>query len=70
MTTFTIHTDDKDQLKAVKAVLKALKVKFDVKKNNEPFNAELISKIEKGKKEISEGKGIKMSAEDLENLWK
>lgn len=70
MTTFTIHTEDKEHLNAVKAVLKALKVKFEISKDDKPYNAEFIAKIEKGKKEIAEGKGIKMSAKDIDNLWK
>jgi hypothetical protein len=32
MTTFTIHTDDKEQMNALKAVLKALKIKFEISK--------------------------------------
>ena len=35
MTTFTIHTDDKEQMNALKAVLKALKIKFEVSKEKE-----------------------------------
>jgi hypothetical protein len=70
MTTFTVYTDDKEQLKAVKAVLKALKVKFEISKDDKPYNPEFIAKIEKGRKDILEGKGIKMSAKDIDNLWK
>lgn len=70
MTTFTIHTEDKEQLNALKAFMKALKIKFEMNKENKPYNSEFIAKIEQSKKEIQEGKGIKMSAKDIDNLWK
>jgi hypothetical protein len=70
MTTFTIHTENKEQLVALKAFMKALKIKFEMNKDDKPYNPEFVAKIEKGKKEIAEGKGIKMSTKDIDNLWK
>jgi hypothetical protein len=35
MTTFTIHTDDKEQMNALKAVLKVLKIKFEISKEKD-----------------------------------
>jgi len=69
MTTITIQSDDKEQLNALKAVLKALKMKFEVSQEK-TYNAEFVEKIDKSRKEIQEGKGIKLTSEDIDNLWK
>jgi uncharacterized membrane protein (DUF106 family) len=65
METVTIHSENKDQLKAIKAIMKALKVEFKVEKS--PYNPEFVAKIEQSKQEIKDGKGIRMKVEDL---WK
>jgi hypothetical protein len=69
MTTITIQSDDKEQLNALKAVLKALKMKFEVS-HEKTYNAEFIAKIDKSRKEIQGGKGIKLTSQDIDNLWK
>ena len=68
MTTFTVHTEDKEHLNAVKAVLKALKVKFEMSKEDKPYNPEFVAKIEKSKKEIAEGKTIRVSIDKLDEF--
>lgn len=55
----------KEQLSALKALAKAMKIDFEVKKS--PYNPEFVTKILDGSKEISEGKGTKIP---LEDLWK
>ena len=69
MTTITIHSDDKEQLNTLKAVLKALKMKFEVSQEK-AYNSEFVAKIDKSRKEIQEGKGIKLTSEAIDNLWK
>ncbi len=71
--TITAFTEDESQIEAIKAVLKALKIEFKITKhkNIEPtYNPEFVAKIKKGQKEIAEGKGIKMSIEELKALCK
>jgi hypothetical protein len=34
MTTFTIHTENKEQVNALKTFMKALKIKFEVGRNS------------------------------------
>ena len=34
------------------------------------YNTEFIEKIDKSRKEIQEGKGIKLTSQDIDNLWK
>ena len=68
MTTFTIHTEDKEHLKALKAVLKALKIKFEISKDDKPYNPEFVAKIEKSRKEIAEGKTTRVSIDKLDEF--
>lgn len=68
MTTITIQSDDKEQLNALKAVLKALKMKFEVSQEK-TYNAEFVEKIDKSRKEIQEGKGMILRMEELNSLF-
>ena len=52
MTTFTIHTEDKEQLNALKAFMKALKIKFEMNKEDKPYNSEFVEKIKESKGSI------------------
>lgn len=68
MTTFTIHTEDNEKSTALKIILKALKIKFEVSKENEsPYNPEFVKKILESKKQAKEGKTVQI---DLDDLWK
>ena len=68
MTTFTIHTEDKEHLNAVKAVLKALKVKFEISKDYKPYNSEFVDKIKESKKQHTNGEYTTVKKEDLKNF--
>lgn len=68
MTTFTIHTEDKAHLNAVKAVLKALNVKFEISKDDKPYNPEFVAKIIKSKKEIATGKTTRINIDKLDEF--
>jgi len=65
METLIVHPKNKEQSAALKAVMKALKVNFETKKN--PYNQEFVSEILKAKEDIKNGKGVKIAIEDL---WK
>lgn len=65
---YTVNTS---QIDAIKAFMKALKIKFEVAKEEEsPYNPEFVAKIKKGDKEFAEGKGIKMSLAEFKKLCK
>ena len=56
------YAENSSQIDAIKAFLKALKIKFEVAKEVEsPYNADFVAKIKKGQKDIAEGKGTEMS---------
>jgi hypothetical protein len=62
------HPENNEQLEAIKAVLKALKVKFESQKEEGPnYDPEFVKKVLEGKKEVEEGRGITIA---LEDLWK
>ena len=60
-----VKPENKEQLKAIKAVLKVLNVVF-ISEKEKPYNKEFVKKIEEGRKQIKEGKISKL---DTENLW-
>lgn len=65
--TVIIHTENKEQENALKAFAKALKMKFEVAKDK-PYDPEFVDKILQGDKDITDGKGIKMSADEFKAL--
>lgn len=64
---FTAYTEDLAQIEAIKAFMKALKIKFEVSKE-QPYNPEFVEKIEKSKQEFKEGKSTRVKKEDLQSF--
>lgn len=44
-------------------------MKFEVAKER-PYNPDFVAKIERGRQDYEEGKGIVMSLDELNSLWK
>jgi hypothetical protein len=65
----TAHTEDPSQIEAVKAVMKALKIKFEISKEK-PYNPEFVNMVLEAEKEIKQGKGLKVTSQEFDNLWK
>jgi inosine/xanthosine triphosphate pyrophosphatase family protein len=65
MTTFTVHSENKEQVNAIKAFMKALKIKFDVANNS--YDEVFVDKIKESEKQFSEGRFKKIETKDL---WK
>ncbi len=64
------HTNDVSQIEAIKAVMKALKIKFEIYKNktkDKPYNPEFVAKIEKSIAQAKKGDTYKI---DLDDIWK
>jgi hypothetical protein len=67
METVIMHPKNKEQLDALKAVAKALKVTFETDRNS-AYDPAFVAKVLAGEKEKNEGKkGLRV---DVENLWK
>ncbi len=67
MATFTIQTKDKNQSKVLKSFLKALGFEFHVDTKT-TYSKEFVEMIEKGEKEIKEGKTTSVKKEDLKTF--
>ena len=65
METVIVHPKNKEQLTALKAFIKALKIDFTTEQS--PYNPEFVKKILKGREDVKNGKGVKIAVEDL---WK
>ncbi len=65
METIIVHPKNKEQLSAIKAFIKALKIDFTTEKS--PYNPEFVAKIKRGQDQIRDGKVVKIAIEDL---WK
>ncbi|HYG37604.1 MAG TPA: DUF2683 family protein [Cytophagales bacterium] len=66
METIIMHPRNKEQVTALKAIAKALKVDFETEEANS-YNPEFTEKILQARRDIQNGKGVKI---DVENLWK
>jgi len=66
----TAYTDDESQIDALKAFMKALKIKFDLTKEKNPYDPDFVSKIKQGDEDMKNGKGRTVTLDELDNLWK
>ncbi|BAU55001.1 DUF2683 family protein [Mucilaginibacter gotjawali] len=65
METLIIQPKTKEQLTALKAFIKAMKIDFRSEKS--PYDPEFVEKILQGREDIKNGKGVRIATEDL---WK
>lgn len=63
------YTTYTSQIEALKAFMKALKIKFDISKE-QPYESEFVDKILQGDKDYEAGKTQKVTLDDLNKLWK
>lgn len=59
------HPANAKEMSAIKAFFEALKIKYEVAKDS-PYDPEFVKKIEKSRKQTSEGKTVKI---DLDDIW-
>jgi hypothetical protein len=65
METLIIQPKTKEQLTALKAFIKAMKIDFKSEKSH--YDPKFVEKILQGREDIKNGKGISIATEDL---WK
>lgn len=63
------HPGSDDKFEALKAFMKALKIKFEITKEK-PYDPEFVAKIEKSREDYKNGKGRKITLDELNSLWK
>lgn len=66
----TAYTEDASQIEAIKAFMKALKIKFELSGEKSPYNSEFVEKIKQGDEDLKSGKGRTLTMEELNELWK
>ncbi len=59
----------KKDFPVLKSLAKSLGFEITIEEEK-PYNPEFVKEILEAAKEVREGKGIKMSMEELDNLWK
>lgn len=65
METLIVHPNSKEQLAALKAVIKALKITFETKKSH--YNPHFVAKIKESQQQVKDGKITVIKTKDL---WK
>lgn len=65
--TFIIRPETTEQENALKAFIKALKMKFEVTKGN-PYDADFVAKIKESQKQAKEGKTTRVEKENLKEF--
>jgi uncharacterized protein DUF2683 len=65
METVIMHPESKEQLTALKAIAKALKVKFETEKSD--YSPEFIAKIRESERQIKEGNFITL--DPAKSIW-
>ena len=63
----TAYTSDAAQIEAIKAVLKALKIQFEVTKDT-PYSPDFVAKVRKSEQEFEEGNFISLKQEDIKQF--
>ncbi len=66
METLIVQTESKAQLKALKAFMKAMKIKFQ--KEEKPYNKEFIGKMAQAEEDRKAGRTTKIEPADILNL--
>jgi hypothetical protein len=69
----TAYPSNVSQVKAIKAVLKALKVEFEITKENSSANSsfykpEFVAKLKKGQQEYKNGDFVTIEKENFKNF--
>jgi hypothetical protein len=63
------HPSNANELSVIKAFFEALKIKFEVAQDT-PYDPEFVAKIERGREDYRNGKGIAISMDELKGLCK
>jgi len=66
MEAITIHPQNGEQLQAIKAVLKAMKIPFEkLKAKESPYDPEFVKMIKESEQQVKEGKVTYLSMDEL-----
>lgn len=63
------HPSNEQEMNTIKAFFEALKIKFEVAKEP-PYDPDFVAKIERGREDYKNGKGITLSMDELNEICK
>jgi len=63
---FIVHPTTPEQTNALKAFIKALKIKFETTSNKSSYNPDFIAKIKRSEDDFKNGRFSSVNANDLE----
>jgi len=66
---YIAHPANSEQVTALEAFMKALKIKFEVRIDS-PYDPAFVDKILQGETDFEAGKGRKVTLDELNKLWK
>lgn len=66
--TFIIHPSNTEQVSALKAFLKSLKIQFEIKSDDESYNPEFVEKVKESKKQFDKGDYTFVKKDELKNF--
>jgi len=65
MSTLIVHHENKEQLSALKAFMKAFNIAFE--ENKKPYNPQFVKKMNVSKQQLANGETVKVT---LDDIWK
>ncbi|HNZ81956.1 MAG TPA: hypothetical protein PKL43_08850 [Bacteroidales bacterium] len=66
---YIAQPSNSEQVTALEAFMKALKIKFEVRKDL-PYDPLFVDKVQQGDTDFKAGKGRKVTIDELNKLWK
>ena len=63
------HPSNEQEMNTIKAFFEALRIKFEVVKEP-PYDPDFVAKIERGREDYKNGKGITLSMDELNEICK
>ncbi len=68
MSTITAHPSTSEQAEALKAFMKALKIKFEVSTKEKEYDPSFVAKVMESRKQAKLGSVTRIEKKDLKNL--
>ena len=63
-----LHVNSQEQFDALKAFAKALKIKFEISKEDENYNPGFVNKILESKEQIKQGKFTDVNSKNIKSF--
>lgn len=68
METLIVQPKDKEQLAALKAVMKALKIDYKTEKHSKTYSADFANKMKQSEEDLKAGRTTQINPADIWNL--